>query len=66
VTAATAGAGIRTPARPQRAITVAIMLAAATVFCGVVLEESALPTRAVVVWTSLFALAFTFRSRRPA
>jgi hypothetical protein len=65
VTAAPAGAGIRTPVRPQQAIAVTIMLATATVFCSVVLEESALPTGAAVL-TSLLALALTFRARRPA
>jgi hypothetical protein len=52
MTAAPAGAGIRAPVRPRRAITVAILLAAAPLLCGIAIEESAVPTRAVV-WASL-------------
>ena len=52
MTAAPAGAGIRAPVRPQQAITVAISLAAAPLLGGQALEESAVPTHAIV-WASL-------------
>ncbi len=52
MTAAPVGAGIRAPVRPQQAITVAILLAAAPLLGGKALEESAVPTHAVI-WASL-------------
>lgn len=52
MTAAPADAGIRAPVRPQQAITVAVLLAAAPLLGGKALEESAVPTRAVI-WASL-------------
>lgn len=52
MTSAPASAGTAAPIRPQRAITVAILLAAAPLLCSKALEESAVPTRAVV-WAAL-------------